>query len=176
MDVRTSPQTLVNGERRLCKEGKEIPEMYYAFVLEKSKPVRWRPGKKKIMLSLYLSYAPGPILSKLGQNFDWLIHAYIFVLHRQLNLCVILLLYSSTAATELNTAAIRFFFSFTARLFILCLFIKSVRDSSMAAFLRAHSAKRKRCWPHLLAFRNRIASEYESLYFSLILLCLWRRA
>lgn len=65
---------------------------------------------KKIMLSLYLSYAPGPILSKLGQNFDWLIHAYIFVLHRQLNLCVILLLYSSTAATELNTAAIRFFF------------------------------------------------------------------
>ena len=100
---------------------------------------------KKIMLSLYLSYAPGPILSKLGQNFDWLIHAYIFVLHRQLNLCVILLLYSSTAATELNTAAIRFFFSFTARLFILCLFIKSVRDSSMAAFLRAHSAKRKRC-------------------------------
>ena len=131
---------------------------------------------KKIMLSLYLSYAPGPILSKLGQNFDWLIHAYIFVLHRQLNLCVILLLYSSTAATELNTAAIRFFFSFTARLFILCLFIKSVRDSSMAAFLRAHSAKRKRCWPHLLAFRNRIASEYESLYFSLILLCLWSRA
>ena len=100
---------------------------------------------KKIMLSLYLSYAPGPILSKLGQNFDWLIHPYIFVLHRQLNLCVILLLYSSTAATELNTAAIRFFFSFTARLFILCLFIKSVRDSSMAAFLRAHSAKRKRC-------------------------------
>ena len=100
---------------------------------------------KKIMLSLYLSYAPGPILSKLGQNFDWLIHAYIFVLHRQLNLCVILLLYSSTAATELNTAAIRFFFSFTARLFILCLFIKSVRDSSMTAFLRAHSAKRKRC-------------------------------
>ena len=166
MYVRTSPQTLVNGERRLCKEGKEIPEMYYAFVLEKSKPVRWRPGKK-IMLSLYLSYAPGPILSKLGQN---------FVLHRQLNLCVILLLYSSTAATELNTAAIRFFFSFTARLFILCLFIKSVRDSSMAAFLRAHSAKRKRCWPHLLAFRNRIASEYESLYFSLILLCLWSRA
>ena len=131
---------------------------------------------KKIVLSLYLSYAPGPILSKLGQNFDWLIHAYIFVLHRQLNLCVILLLYSSTAATELNTAAIRFFFSFTARLFILCLFIKSVRDSSMAAFLRAHSAKRKRCWPHLLAFRNRIASEYESLYFSLILLCLWSRA
>ena len=131
---------------------------------------------KKIMLSLYLSYAPGPILSKLGQNFDWLIHAYIFVLHRQLNLCVILLLYSSTAATELNTAAIRFFFSFTARFFILCLFIKSVRDSSMAAFLRAHSAKRKRCWPHLLAFRNRIASEYESLYFSLILLCLWSRA
>ena len=131
---------------------------------------------KKIMLSLYLSYAPGPILSKLGQNFDWLIHAYIFVLHRQLNLCVILLLYSSTAATELNTAAIRFFFSFTARLFILCLFIKSVRDSSMAAFLRAHSAKRKRCWPHLLAFRNCIASEYESLYFSLILLCLWSRA
>ena len=131
---------------------------------------------KKIMLSLYLSYAPGPILSKLGQNFDWFIHAYIFVLHRQLNLCVILLLYSSTAATELNTAAIRFFFSFTARLFILCLFIKSVRDSSMAAFLRAHSAKRKRCWPHLLAFRNRIASEYESLYFSLILLCLWSRA
>ena len=45
---------------------------------------------KKIMLSLYLSYAPGPILSKLGQNFDWLIHAYIFVLHRQLKLCVIL--------------------------------------------------------------------------------------
>ena len=131
---------------------------------------------KKIMLSLYLSYPPGPILSKLGQNFDWLIHAYIFVLHWQLNLCVILLLYSSTAATELNTAAIRFFFSFTARLFILCLFIKSVRDSSMAAFLRAHSAKRKRCWPHLLAFRNRIASEYESLYFSLILLCLWSRA
>ena len=131
---------------------------------------------KKIMLSLYLSYAPGPILSKFGQNFNWLIHAYIFVLHRQLNLCVILLLYSSTAATELNTAAIRFFFSFTARLFILCLFIKSVRDSSMAAFLRAHSAKRKRCWPHLLAFRNRIASEYESLYFSLILLCLWSRA
>ena len=131
---------------------------------------------KKIMLSLYLSYAPGPILSKLGQNFDWLIHAYIFVLHRQLNLCVILLLYSSTAATELNTAAIRFFFSFTARLFILCLFIKSVRDSSMAAFLRTHSAKRKRCWPHLLAFRNCIASEYESLYFSLILLCLWSRA
>ena len=143
----------------------------------------WRKGNllgdapvKKIVLSLYLSYAPGPILSKLGQNFDWLIHAYIFVLHRQLNLCVILLLYSSTAATELNTAAIRFFFSFTARLFILCLFIKSVRDSSMAAFLRAHSAKRKRCWPHLLAFRNRIASEYESLYFSLILLCLWSRA
>ena len=131
---------------------------------------------KKIMLSLYLSYAPGPILSKLDQNFDWLIHAYIFVLHRQLNLCVILLLYSSTAATELNTAAIRFFFSFTARLFILCLFIKSVRDSSMAAFLRAHSAKRKRCRPHLLAFRNCIASEYESLYFSLILLCLWSRA
>ena len=128
------------------------------------------------MLSLYLSYAPGPILSKLGQNFDWLIHAYIFVLHRQLNLCVILLLYSSTAATELNTAAIRFFFSFRARLFILCLFIKSVRDSSMTAFLRAHSAKRKRCWPHLLAFRNCIASEYESLYFSLILLCLWSRA
>ena len=96
---------------------------------------------KKIMLSLYLSYAPGPILSKLGQNFDWLIHAYIFVLHRQLNLCVILLLYSSTAATELNTAAIRCFFSFTARLFILCLFIKSVRDSSMAAFLRAHSGE-----------------------------------
>ena len=112
----------------------------------------WRKAKllgdapvKKIMLSLYLSYAPAPILSKLGQNFDWLIHAYIFVLHRQLNLCVILLLYSSTAATELNTAAIRFFFSFTVRLFILCLFIKSVRDSSMAAFLRAHSAKRKRC-------------------------------
>ena len=91
MYLRTSPQTLVHGERRLCKEGKEIPEMYYAFVLEKS-------------------YAPGPILSKLGQNFDWLIHAYIFVLHRQLKLCVILLLYSSTAATELNTAAIRFFF------------------------------------------------------------------
>ena len=79
---------------------------------------------KKIVLSLYLSYATGPILSKLGQNFDWLIHAYIFVLHRQLKLCVILrfffvLLYSSTAATELNTAAIRVFF-FRSRL--VCLF------------------------------------------------------
>ena len=157
-----------NGDfvRRGRKSQKSIMRLFW----RKANLLRDAPVKK-IMLSLYLSYAPGPILSKLGQNFDWLIHAYIFVLHRQLKLCVILLLYSSTAATELNTAAIRFFFSFTVRLFK-----KRVRDSSMAAFLRAHSAKRKHCWPHLLAFRNCIASEYESLYFSLILLCLWSRA
>ena len=147
-----------NGDS--VREGKGILEMYYAFVLQKSKPVKWRPGKKKLCFPYTLATLQDQSCP-VGQNFDWLIHAYIFVLHRQLNLCVILLLYSSTAATELNTAAIRFFFSFTARLFILCLFIKSVRDSSMAAFLRAHSAKRKRCWPHLLAFRNCIASEYE---------------
>ena len=130
MYLRTSPQTLVHGERRLCKEGKEIPEMYYAFVLEKS-------------------YSPGPILSKLGQNFDWLIHAYIFVLHRQLKLCVILRFFCTfvflNCRHRIKYSCYQGFFSFTARLFILCLFKKSVRDLSMAAFLRAHSAKRKRC-------------------------------
>ena len=116
----------------------------------------WRKAKllgdapvKKIMLSLYLSYAPGPILSKLGQNFDWLIHAYIFVLHRQLKLCVILSFFCTfvflNCRHRIKYSCYQGFFSFTARLFILCLFKKSVRDLSMAAFLRAHSAKRKRC-------------------------------
>ena len=91
---------------------------------------------KKIMFSLYLRYAPGPILSKLGQNFDWLIHEYIFVLHRQLKLCVILRFFTFVFFNyrhRIKYSCYQGFFSFRARLFIL--FVKKKRSIQSTRFI-----------------------------------------